>query len=90
MEKYPDSSETRLRATPNQFPEPEPTDYYESLGISRQANQEEINQAYKRLSLQHHPDRYESKMQSDDSEKKFKHISDAYQILSNEDHRVTL
>ncbi|MGB2761981.1 MAG: molecular chaperone DnaJ [Minisyncoccales bacterium] len=57
------------------------TDYYQILGISRDANQEEIKKAYRKLAHKHHPDK-------GGSEAKFKEINQAYQILSNKDKRA--
>ncbi len=58
-------------------------DYYEILGVSRNASQEEIKKAYKKLAKQHHPDLNKSK----DSEKRFKEINEAYNVLGNEKSR---
>lgn len=63
----------------------EKKDYYEILGISKNATQEEIKQAYRRLALKYHPD-----MNKDDpksAEEKFKEISEAYGVLSDEEKR---
>jgi len=59
-------------------------DYYEVLGISRQCSQVEIKQAYKRLAKQFHPDVNNG---NPESEEKFKEVSEAYAVLSNEDKR---
>lgn len=56
-------------------------DYYQILGVSRNASQEEIKQAFRKLAHQYHPDK-----QGGDSEK-FKEINEAYQILGNEQKR---
>jgi len=56
-------------------------DYYQILGISRQASQDEIKKAYRKLAHQHHPDK-------GGDEKKFKEINEAYQILSDKDKRA--
>jgi len=58
-------------------------DYYEVLGVSRNATQEEIKNAYRKLALQYHPDRNKSP----DAEEKFKGISEAYAVLSDEEKR---
>ena len=52
-------------------------DYYSTLGINKNASQEEIKKAYKKMSMQHHPDR----TGGDDS--KFKEINEAYQTLND-------
>ncbi|MEM4364638.1 MAG: molecular chaperone DnaJ [Candidatus Nitrosocaldus sp.] len=58
-------------------------DYYEVLGVSRNATKEEIKQAYRRLALKYHPDRNKSP----DAEEKFKLISEAYAVLSDDEKR---
>ncbi len=58
-------------------------DYYEILGIGRNASQEEIKKAYRRLALKWHPD----KNKSPEAEKRFKEINEAYQVLSNPEKR---
>lgn len=57
-------------------------DYYKILGVSKNASEEEIKKAYHRLAHQYHPDK------AGGDEKKFKEISEAYQILSNKEKRV--
>ncbi len=52
-------------------------DYYEILGVNRNSSKEEIKRAYKRLALQHHPDK------GGDAEK-FKEISEAYAVLTDD------
>ena len=52
-------------------------DYYSTLGINRNASQDEIKKAYKKMSMQHHPDR----TGGDDA--KFKEINEAYQTLND-------
>ena len=50
---------------------------YDILGVSKSASQEEIKKAYKKLALQHHPDK-------GGDEEVFKQISGAYSVLSDE------
>jgi DnaJ-class molecular chaperone len=59
-------------------------DYYEVLGISRQATEKEISQAFRKLARQFHPDTH-----PDDpvAEKRFKAVNEAYQVLSDADKR---
>jgi curved DNA-binding protein CbpA len=59
-------------------------DYYQILGVSRQADSNAIKQAYRRLALSYHPDRHQG---SKWHEEHFKKIVAAYQVLSNEQER---
>ena len=54
-------------------------DYYNILGISRGASEDEIKKAYRKMALKYHPD----KNQSPDAESKFKSIAEAYEVLSD-------
>lgn len=59
-------------------------DYYEVLGVSRSATDQEMKTSYRRLAHQYHPD----KNQSDpEAEEKFKEAAEAYAVLSNPDQR---
>lgn len=57
-------------------------DYYDILGVARNASPEEVKKAYRRLAHQYHPDK------SSGDEKRFKEINEAYQILGNEEKRA--
>ncbi len=57
-----------------------PKDYYKILGVSRNATQEEIKKAYRRLALKYHPDRNKG---NKEAEEKFKEINEAYAVLSD-------
>jgi len=61
-------------------------DYYEVLGISRNASQEEVKQAYRQLALKFHPDRNPG---SQEAEEKFKEAAEAYSALGDGDKRAT-
>jgi len=54
-------------------------DYYKTLGVNKNANQEDIRKAYKNLAIKWHPDKNKDTM----SLQKFKEISEAYQVLSD-------
>jgi molecular chaperone DnaJ len=60
-------------------------DYYEVLGIKKNASNDEIKKSYRRLAMKHHPDR--SKEDSD-AESKFKEAKEAYEVLSDSDKRA--
>lgn len=60
-------------------------DYYEILGVKKDATPEEIKKTYRKLALKYHPDRNSS---DGDAEKKFKEINEAYQVLSNSEKRA--
>ncbi|SCU87250.1 LAFA_0E05622g1_1 [Lachancea sp. 'fantastica'] len=62
-------------------------DPYETLGIAVDASQDEIRKAYRRLALQHHPDKVSDESLREESEIKFKDIAAAYEILSDEQKR---
>jgi molecular chaperone DnaJ len=59
-------------------------DYYEVLGVNRDASEEEIKKAYRKLAMKHHPDRNPD---SKDGEEKFKEAKEAYEVLSEADKR---
>ena len=56
------------------------SDYYEILGVSRDASEKEIKSAYRKQALKYHPDRNPG---NKEAEEKFKQASEAYQILGN-------
>jgi DnaJ-related protein SCJ1 len=64
--------------------EAEEKDYYQILGISRQASLREIKKAYRELSLKYHPDKNK---EDPNAQKKFVEISNAYDVLSDEEKR---
>lgn len=60
-------------------------DYYEVLGVSREASDQELKSAYRKLAMKYHPDRNPG---DHAAEEKFKQASEAYQVLSDADKRA--
>ena len=64
-----------------------PRDYYEVLGINKDASSDDIKKAYRKLAMKYHPD--VSKDAKEVAEEKFKEISEAYEVLLDENKRKT-
>lgn len=64
-------------------------DFYEVLGVDRDANENDIKNAYRNLAKKWHPDRFSTKSEEErkEAEEKFKEISEAYDTLSNPEKR---
>ena len=60
-------------------------DFYEVLGVSKNADEDTIKKAYRKMAMQHHPDRNPGDKASED---KFKEAAEAYEILSNPDKKA--
>ena len=60
-------------------------DYYEVLGVGKNANQDEIKKAYRKLAMQYHPDRNPGNKEAEES---FKEAAEAYEVLSNDEKRA--
>jgi molecular chaperone DnaJ len=59
-------------------------DYYEILGVSKNADKNEIKKAYRKIALQYHPDKNPG---DKEAEEKFKEAAEAYEILSNDEKK---
>jgi len=59
-------------------------DYYDVLGVSRNADQAEIKSAYRKLAIKYHPDKNPN---NKEAEEKFKEAAEAYEVLSNPEKR---
>src|SRR5882724_5720570 len=59
-------------------------DYYEILEVTRTATEQEIKRAYRRLAVQHHPDK---NLDDPHAEERFKEAAEAYSVLSNAEQR---
>ena len=60
-------------------------DYYELLGVSRTASADDLKKAFRKLAMQHHPDRNPG---DKDCEHKLKELNEAYDVLKDADKRA--
>ena len=60
-------------------------DYYEVLGVSKEATKEEIKKAYRKQALKFHPDKNPGDKKSEEN---FKEAAEAYEVLSNEEKKA--
>nr|MBP7497993.1 DnaJ domain-containing protein [Bacteroidales bacterium] len=62
----------------------EKRDYYEVLGVSKDADEAQLKSAYRKLALKYHPDKNPN---NKEAEEKFKEAAEAYEVLSNAEKR---
>src|SRR5574341_150744 len=62
-------------------------DYYETLGVERNASDDDLKKAFRKLARQHHPDLHSGDHQKKAAEEKFKEINEAYEVLSDAEKR---
>ncbi|GIT72543.1 MAG: hypothetical protein Ct9H300mP28_23570 [Pseudomonadota bacterium] len=60
-------------------------DYYEVLGVSRNASEDELKKAYRKVAMKHHPDRNPGDKKA---EEKFKEASEAFEVLGDREKRA--
>ena len=63
----------------------EKRDYYEVLGVSKTATDDELKKAFRKLAKQYHPDLHPG---DKECEEKFKEVNEAYEVLSDKDKRA--
>ncbi|MCH1569970.1 MAG: DnaJ domain-containing protein, partial [Longimicrobiales bacterium] len=61
------------------------SDYYQLLGVSRDADAEAIKKSYRKLALEYHPDRNQG---SKEAEERFKEVTEAYEVLRDSEKRA--
>lgn len=68
-----------------------PKDYYKTLGVARDADDDAIKKSYRKLAMKHHPDKVKSTSESERkrSEEKFKDAAEAYEVLSDASKRAS-
>lgn len=63
-------------------------DYYKVLGVKKDATEKEIKKAYRKLAKEWHPDTYAGDLSKEEVEKKYSTITEAYEVLGNEELRA--
>ncbi|MBO4815050.1 MAG: DnaJ domain-containing protein, partial [Muribaculaceae bacterium] len=65
-------------------------DYYEVLGVNKNATDDELKKAYRKMAIKYHPDRQQNKSEAEkkEAEEKFKEAAEAYDVLSDPNKRA--
>ena len=65
-------------------------DYYEVLGVDKNASENDIKKAYRKAAMKYHPDKFANATDAEkkDAEEKFKEINEAYQVLSDNEKNL--
>ena len=65
-------------------------DYYEVLGVAKDASDAEIKKAYRKAAMKYHPDKFSnaSDKEKKEAEEKFKEVNEAYQVISDKEKRA--
>lgn len=62
-------------------------DYYEVLGVSKDADEQTIKKAYRKLAMKFHPDSHQGEEEKKKAEEKFKEVSEAYEVLADKEKK---
>ena len=65
-------------------------DYYEVLGVAKDASEADIKKAYRKAAMKYHPDKFSnaSEKEKKEAEEKFKEVNEAYQVISDKEKRA--
>jgi tetratricopeptide (TPR) repeat protein len=63
-------------------------DYYKILGVDKSASEQQIKKAYRKMALLHHPDKQTDPEKKASSDKKFKEVADAYEVLMDPEKKA--
>lgn len=78
------NAKRKTKTSPKQF---QSDDYYEVLGLSKNASEKDIKKSYRKLALQYHPDKVKEEKDKEESEKIFVAVNEAYAVLSDDEKK---